>query len=178
MMKYGVAIFSLIVGGMILAGCSKKVADTATPSVTADAVTGATERTFNAQASAVRALPSVIIYRMTGDYAQYVPVTLRMTGELLSYPDPMDINESQAPVALGNGWYLDRRGVGLNTAFLDYTYEQYHALERVPSQTTLLEHILVKKGIAEYYDCGKERRTIDQYRQLVQDGFPDCILVK
>lgn len=102
-----------------------------------------------------RALRHAIIYRMAGDYADLVPVTLDSTGTcLVSYPDPVDVRPSSRPEPLIDGWYLDHRGVGLHTAFLSYTYDEYHALPAVPSQDELMAHILVRRGVSEVRDLG------------------------
>lgn len=122
----------------------------------------------------VTARPNHVIYRMRDDYANLVPVTLDQNGNIVSYPDPVDIDENSTPVALGDGWYLDRRGVGRNTAFTNYTYAQYHALANVPSIEELKARIIARNAIVELWLCGTEDRTIDEYKQLVKDGFPGC----
>lgn len=143
-------------------GCSPKVTETV-------------QNAAMKSSAAARALPSHRIYKMRGDYAAFVPVTLDAEGKtIVSYPAPTDINPSQKPVALGNGWYLDRRGVGVNTAFTDFTYEEYAQLATAPSIETLLSHLKDRKGISAIYDCGKQNRTIDEFKQLVSDGFPGC----
>lgn len=119
-------------------------------------------------------LRPVIVYKMSGDYADLVPVTLNGNGKIVSYPDPMDITESSRPVALGDGWYLDRRGVTATSAFMDYTYAQYHALEHVPSIETLQSHIVARNAIVSLWDCGQQERSIKELQQLVKDGFPGC----
>lgn len=121
------------------------------------------------------AIPEQIIYRMNGDYANLVPVTMdNNREEVIAYPDPADIRSSKAPVALGDGWYLDRRGISMNTAFTDYTYETYAALPKVPTRAELKAHIIDLHGIKEIKRCGRKRLTIEQARQLVRDGFPGC----
>lgn len=120
-------------------------------------------------------LPMQLAYRMKGDYANLVPVTMDANHEeIISYPDPMDINKDQAPVALGDGWFLDRRGISINTAFLDYTYEKYSALKKAPSKEELKAHIVDRHGVVEIVSLGKKRLTIEQAKQIVKDGFPGC----
>lgn len=122
----------------IAASCSAQKGASETESLTAKAnvrVMGSTP---------VSALPKAVIYKMNGDYASLVPVTLdpSRTG-LASYPAPTDITESSAPLAIGNGWYLDRRGgIGPLTAFLKYTYNEYMALPSVPSRAQLMADIV------------------------------------
>lgn len=125
--------------------------------------------------SVSKALPEQIIYRMNGDYANLVPVTMdNNMEEVISYPDPVDIKSSQAPIALGDGWFLDRRGISMNTAFTDYTYEAYSALSKVPTRAEIKSHIIDRHGIKEIKRCGRRRLTVEQAKQLVKDGFPGC----
>ena len=160
---------------LMMAGCSHKT--------TTDAVT------FQPVKSSVREVPTehvikdskpmmavrpVIVYKMSGDYADLVPLTLDGNGKIVSYPDPMDITDSCRPVALGEGWYLDRRGVTATSAFTDYTYAQYHALEDVPPLDTLQAHIVARNAIVSIWDCGQQERSITELQQLVKDGFTGC----
>lgn len=163
-------------------GCSKKGAlqsAAETENVQADAVTAASsiehQHTGNGRHNARR---MQMIYKMSGDYAALVPVTLNERGELSSYPDPKDLSEAAKPVALGDGWYLDNRGIGPNTAFLDYTYEQYQALPAVPTHEVLMAHIKVRNAITDLWNCGTQTRTIEQYKALVAEGFPSCKKIK
>lgn len=95
-------------------------------------------------ASPVSAMPKAVIYKMNGDYSQLVPITLDASRQrVVSYPAPSDLTDSSTPLAIGNGWYLDRRGgVGPNTAFLKYTYAQYRALPSAPAPSQLLREIV------------------------------------
>ena len=68
-------------------------------------------------------LPKAQIYKMSGDWSQYVPVTFNAEGtELVSFPAPSDITNNSIPVSVGDGWWLDRRGVSQNTVFTRWTY--------------------------------------------------------
>ena len=160
---------------LMLSGCSHKTTtDVVTaPTIQSTATKEPTER-VRRDSKPVMALRSVFVYKMSGDYADLVPVTLDGNGKIVSYPDPMDITESSRPVALGDGWYLDRRGITTTSAFLDYTYAQYHALEHVPSIETLQAHIVARNAIVSLWDCGQQERSIAELQQLVKDGFPGC----
>jgi len=96
-------------------------------------------------------MPKAVIYKMNGDYASLVPVTLDASGQrLLSYPAPTDLTERSTPLAIANGWYLDRRGgVGLGTAFLKYTYSEYMALPSAPSPSSLMADIVPGAKVTE-----------------------------
>lgn len=88
-------------------------------------------------------MPRAVVYRTNGDYNDRVPVALNADGSaLVSYPAPSDLTSSSAPVPLGHGYLLDRRGVGPNTAFLSMTYDQYRALKQAPSPAELM-HLII-----------------------------------
>lgn len=97
-----------------------------------------------------RALPKAVIYRTNGDYADNVAVTLNADRNgLLSYPAPIDIADSSAPLKLDDGWWLDRRGgIGANTAFLKYTYAEYRGLQHVDA-AMLMDAILPDARVTE-----------------------------
>jgi len=124
-------------------------------------------------------LPHVIIYKTKKDYRQYVPVQLSSDRKTVaSYPDPADIKTGSGyplPVLLHKGYLFDKRGVGLNTAYLKMTWQEYAALPSVPTRADLYNMITDKNPIKELYDCGVRNpqknslqeinRVIDQ-RQL------------
>ena len=87
-------------------------------------------------------MPRAVAYRMSGDYADNVPVTLAPDGSLESYPAPSDINAASRPVPLAGGWWLDRRGVSPRSVFTRYTYAGYAALKEAPSPSQLLEAVI------------------------------------
>lgn len=96
-------------------------------------------------------IPKAVIYRTNGDYNQNVPITLDAARKVVvSYPGPSDVSEASSPVALGDGWLLDRRGgVGLNTAFLRYTYAEYAKLPEVPTTAELMGSIIPEARVTE-----------------------------
>lgn len=160
---------------LIMVGCSHgTTTDVVTGPKSARAILEAPTGRGLRNSQPVMALRPVIVYKMRGDYADLVPVTLDSDGQIVSYPDPVDITERSRPVALGDGWYLDRRGVSERSAFTDYTYAQYHALEHVPSIETLQSHIVARNAIESIWDCGKRGRSTAELQQLVKDGFPGC----
>jgi len=123
----------------ILGACSSPKTAENTTTVTAASGT----RTPNAM------IPKAIAYKTSGNYADNVPVNINpLTGKLASFPAPGDVNPAtSAPVQLNDGWLLDRRGVGANTVFTTYTYEQYHALTAVPDN--LLECVIPGSKVTE-----------------------------
>jgi len=99
--------------------------------------------------------PHVLIYKTRKDYKRYVPVQLSADKKsIVSYPDPADITDAGRPVQLHRGYVLDKRGVGLNTAFLKLRYEEYAGLRFAPSTDDLYNLILDKDPITELCDCG------------------------
>lgn len=97
-----------------------------------------------------QAMPKAVIYRTNGDYSAYVPVTLNAQRDgLVSYPAPSDLSDDSTPLSVGGGWMLDRRGgVGINTAFLRYTYAQYRRLSHVDA-SMLMQAIMPDARVTE-----------------------------
>lgn len=105
------------------------------------------------QAGRVNALLHAVVYRTAGDYADLVPVGMNAERtRITSFPAPSDIRPATSkPIALDGGYLLDRRGVGENSVFLDYTYEEYARLPQVPPIDTLMAHVVDFHPIVELY---------------------------
>ena len=118
------------------------------------------------------ALPHVLIYKTKADYSDLVPVTMNPERtQIVSYPAKTDIRPSAKPLPLADGWYLDRRGIGPNTVFTDYTYEEYSSLEKTPTVSQLMEHIIEKYPLLELRDCGTQSLSPDQLNDLISSGL-------
>ncbi|MCM1005645.1 MAG: hypothetical protein NC402_05035 [Prevotella sp.] len=136
--------------------------------------------------SSVNVIPKAIVYQTTGDNAMdLVPITLSADGKsVVSYPAPSDLNEGQTPINLGDGWWLDRRGIGPNTVFTTYTYEQYAAMKQAPSPKELLEHIDKNVRISRMVQLPITINEADSdpavVRAYTEGGFVDCkeIIIK
>lgn len=128
----------------------------------------------------VSAVEQTIIYKTTRDFSQLVPVTMNEERtKIVSYPAPTDLiynGKPALPVQLSNGYWLDNRGIGTNVAFTSYTYEEYAALNEVPSMEVLLSKIVEKYPLAEMYFCGRRDsyKNIDELKKLINNGFPNC----
>jgi len=126
--------------------------------------------TASAQLSGVRVLPHVIVYKTRANYNDLVPVTLSKDKKTISsYPGPDDIKTGSGyslPVLLHKGYLLDRRGVGINTAFVKLTYVQYGNLQAVPSTADLYNMIADKDPMTELYDCGVRSEGKNSVAQL------------
>ena len=62
-------------------------------------------------------------------------------------------------------------------AFLDYTYEEYSALEQTPTVQQLEARILERYPLTELYVCGKRGSyavEVSELNALIKDGFPGC----
>ena len=100
----------------------------------------------------VRAVLNATIFKMNGDYADNVAITLNSDGSIAYYPDPSDISESSSPVALGNGWYLNRQGIGPESKFTSFTFEEYKNLKSLPSHQELVESIIPEAAVTEFVE--------------------------
>ncbi len=123
-----------------------------------------------------------IVYKTKADYQRFVPVLLTEDGQsLLSYPAPQDLyyeGELALPVALAEGYWLDRRGIGPTAAFLDLTYEEYAALPKPPAPAELLSRIQDADPLLECYDCGSVREPAQLNVLIRGKGLGKCKKLK
>ena len=130
----------------------------------------------SAQVSGPAAMPHVLVYKAKKQYRHLVQVQLSDDKKkVVSYPDPSDIKTGSSataglPVSLHKGYWLDKRGIGLNTAFIDLTYEQFAKLKTPPSPDALYNMIVDKDPITELCDCGtrqKGKYSVKQLNELI-----------
>lgn len=122
------------------------------------------------------------IYRTNADVAAYVPVTVSPDGKtLLSYPAPTDVDPATAtPVALPDGWLLDRRGVGGDTRFTRWTYAEYSALPAPPSPAEILGNLIPGVRVSQVVELPFAAGSPDAVTlasDLIAAGLPDCRVV-
>lgn len=100
--------------------------------------------TVSGETSSVAApAPKATAYRTNGNYSRNVMIRLAPDGSIAYYPAPGDITPASLPLAIADGWMLDRQGAASeNTAFLRYTYAQYAALPEAPALQQLKEAII------------------------------------
>jgi len=114
--------------------------------------------------------PPVIVYKTKTDHYDKVPVTLSDDkSEVVSYPGIKDIyykGELAYPTKLNDGYLLDNRGIGPNSAFLKLTYEDYSKLDSTPSKDELLGLILDKDPFDKMYNCGSKYKFKDIVSEL------------
>ncbi|MEI6899153.1 MAG: hypothetical protein WCL00_04695 [Bacteroidota bacterium] len=115
------------------------------------------------------ASPRCIIYQTRKDYSKNIPVMMNDDrSAIISYPDVKDVcpdGKCAYPLLLENNFLIDNRGIGVNVAFLRYTYKEYAALKRTPILSELkimlldddpLLSMYEGKPRAEYHDIEKE----------------------
>lgn len=131
--------------------------------------------------SGTTALPSCLVYKTRKDYANKVPVLLNAEKTaIISYPAPSDLGpegKAACPVVLEQGYLLDNRGIAANVAFLEYTYEQYAGLKKVPGKEELFKKIIDNSPLTELWDCGTrspENCTVERLNKLIRENFPGC----
>ena len=93
--------------------------------------------------------PQAHVYKIAPQWADLVPVVIA-DGRLVSYPAPSDVTASTAPIALSDGWWLDRQGIGPNTAFLHWSRQQYAALDIAPSPSEILAAVVPDAHIEDF----------------------------
>lgn len=127
--------------------------------------------------SPVAALAYVHIYKTNGDYSDYVPVTLNDSRDaLVSYPAPSDLRDA-SPVKLDDGFLLDRRGVGVNTAFTRWTYAQYAAMKSAPTPDEIMNNLIPGARVTELYEMPFTNGTPDEAakcNEMIKSGLKDC----
>lgn len=97
-------------------------------------------------------MPRAVIYKTSGDYADNVPVQLAPDGSIASYPAPSDVAPDRStPVALADGFLLDRRGISPAAAFTRYTYAEYAALPQAPTPEQIRAAIIPGARVTEMF---------------------------
>ena len=118
-------------------------------------------------------MPKATAFKMTGDYADHVAVTLGANGELTYFPAPSDITKASAPISLGGGWYLNNQGLSANSVFTKYTYEEYSKLPSVPSQEELKAAVIPGARVADMiqlpYSIGDARNNIQGIKEYIKN---------
>lgn len=96
-------------------------------------------------------VPDATVFRMSGDYAGNVAVTLNADGSLQYYPAPSDITPESAPYDLGNGWWLNRQGLSGNSVFTKWTFAEYAALPVVPTHEEIKAAVIPGARVTSFY---------------------------
>ncbi len=105
------------------------------------------------------ASPPAIVYKTKANYFDKVPVLLSADKtKVISFPAPSDVrrnNKYVYPTKLNSGYLLDNRGIGINTAFLKLSYEDYYTMDNIPNADRLINYILDADPFTEFYEVGK-----------------------
>ena len=114
-------------------------------------------------------VPDATAFRMSGDYANNVAITLTPDGEIMYYPAPSDISADSEPIGLGDGWWLNTQGFGQNTVFTKYTFAEYASLPQAPSLTQLKQSIIPGAKVTEFVKLPIKLNQAVQNPQLAKD---------
>lgn len=145
---WGVGCCLLAASLALLASCSHK----STAGVTADnddlKPVPMEVNTQNSRPHLMRA--KATLFKMSGDYADNVAVTIGPDGNLSYFPAPTDLTDQSAPEEVGEGWWLNRQGLGPNSVFTKYTFSEYRALKTVPTPEEIKAAIIPGAHVTEF----------------------------
>lgn len=134
-------VFSILAGGAVMLSCSSSK-----------------NSGMNNNGKTGVASPPAMVYKTKKDYSKNVPVGLSEDKKrVVSYPAQSDIRKGKEftyPTKLTDGYLLDNRGIGPNTAFLRFTYEDYYNMDNVPTAERLMNYILDDDPFTELYKVG------------------------
>jgi hypothetical protein len=103
-------------------------------------------------------LAPTIVYKTKNSYNNLVPVMLNdEKTEIIAYPSQADLlinGELKTPILLNDNYLLDVKGININVAFLSLSYQEYVALETIPSLKEMFNLIIDKNPLIELCDCG------------------------
>ena len=122
--------------------------------------------------------PGIVIYKMKRDYSRNVPVLLSDDKkEIVSYPHPMDLigmtSKDVMPIRLHGGYYLDRRGINKNVAFLNISYNSYRKLRKPLSIKEIEKLITDRNPLSNYLSCPNltySDMIIDSINSMIDKG--------
>jgi hypothetical protein len=121
--------------------------------------------------------PPVLVYKTRKDYSSFVPVILnKERTKIVGYSHPSDLiigDSLLVPSPLVQGYFLDKKGINENVAFLTLTYQEYVKLKTLPSLAQMYDLILDKEPLLEICNCGNKSAftdQIDQLNSLIQAG--------
>ncbi|MBI1307424.1 MAG: hypothetical protein GC181_12540 [Bacteroidetes bacterium] len=114
--------------------------------------------------------PPTMVYKTKKKYYHLVPVILSDDKKTVaSYPDPKDVmtdGKPALPTPLKKGYYLDNRGINLNVAFINKTYEEYSKLTELPTPEVMMSWVIDNDPLSELCDCGNRNVIPDAEKQM------------
>lgn len=96
-------------------------------------------------------MPKATAFKMSGAYADKVAVTVNPNGVLTYFPSPSDITPASRPVYLGNGWWLNCQGIGPNSVFTSWSFDEYASLSATPTPSEIKAHIIPGAEVTEFF---------------------------
>lgn len=112
----------------------------------------------------------LMVYRTAQDVHDKVPVGLSDDRRhIVSYPQPKDLmvdGKLLLPTKLAKGWWLDNKGIGLNTGFLRMGYAQYAALQEAPPLAEMEAMLLDVDPLVSLCDCGTNGNMTDPVKEI------------
>lgn len=147
-------------------GCAKKNMETGSA---IDVTPSTYEPTTLSGKRPVGMILKATAFQMSGDYSNNVAINLNEDGTINYYPAPSDITENSRPVALEDGWWLNRQGLGPNSVFLRYTFDEYMALPAAPSLEELKAAIIPGARVTAFrrlsYPAGEAMKYLPQIKE-------------
>lgn len=143
----------------LLAACSPRsnmiTVKTTTTTTTTTTTKSESQQTSMPQPEVIVSDPAAMVlkasaFKMSGNYAKNVAVTLAPDGSLIYYPAPTDISEASAPVEIGDGWWLNRQGLGSGSVFTKWTFDEYRALKSTPSPAEIKAAVIPGARVTEF----------------------------
>ncbi len=124
-------------------------------------------------------IPKAVVYRTNGPFSENVPIIMSANRkEIVSFPAPSDIHPDVAPVELAEGYLLDRHGVGINSAFTRYTYDEYSTLPVAPSLRHLRQMVIPGAIVTDLvrlpFPLTTALADTARVNRLIRQGFPGC----
>lgn len=120
-----------------------------------------------------KAMAKATAFKMNGEYSKNIGVTLDPEGNLSYFPDPKDITADSEPLDLGNGWWLNRQGLGPNSVFTNYTFPEFASLPEVPTPEQFKNEIIPGSHVLQFvelpYNIGEAPSHIDEIKQYLKD---------
>lgn len=124
-------------------------------------------------------IPKAVVYRTNGPFSDNVPIVMSASRkEIVSFPAPSDIHSDVAPVELAEGYLLDRHGIGINSVFTRYTYDEYSELPAAPSLNRLRQMVIPGAIVTDLvrlpFPLATALADTARVNRLIRQGFPDC----
>lgn len=137
---------TLLISGIALAaiGCTSHKATGESPAITPEP-----EQPVVVESTTF--IPKATAFKMSGAYADKVAVTLGSDGRLLYFPAPSDITSRSVPTYLANGWWLNNQGLGANSVFTSWTFDEYAKLPFTPSAEEIKAHIIPGATVTDFF---------------------------